>query len=36
MENIQTKWRNLKEGRIQKHRKKVWSQVAPQKNGIPI
>ena len=36
LENIQTTWRNLKEGRIQKHRKTVWSQAVPQKNGIPL
>jgi len=36
LENIQSKWRKLKEGRTQKHRKTVWSQAVPQKNGIPL
>lgn len=36
MENIQTKWRNLKEGRIQKFRKNVSTEPVLQKNGIPI
>jgi hypothetical protein len=33
---MQTKWRKLKEVRIQKHRKLVWAQEVSQKNGIPI
>jgi hypothetical protein len=36
LENMQTKWRKRKEGRIQKHRKTVWTQAVPSKNGIPI
>jgi len=36
LENMQTKWRKLKEVRIQKHRKLVWAQEVSQKNGIPI
>ena len=36
LENIQSKWRELKEGHIQKHRKTAWSQSVPQTNGIPI
>jgi len=36
LENMQTKWCKRKEGRIQKHRKAVWTQAVPSKNGIPI
>jgi hypothetical protein len=36
LKNMQTKWRNLREGRNQKYRKTVWSQAVPQKNGIPL
>ena len=36
LENIQTKWHKLKEGRIRKYGKTVWTEAVPQKNGIPI